>query len=316
MTANLWEQIGVSQHILTDRNMIDFDNGVEKGNGTYIDSTPSDPSGYHVLDRLEWIRNKQGQTVAFESREWPNIDPAIQQANNLTVTQDSSPGFTAVNANGWAIGGAGLWTGNSFATTVMGTAIDLNDQNQVAVQGKYVAGNLLEGTLWENQSSTTLRDTLPYWFQWQVLGIQPYSICNQVKPAPAPPLAPDATTDATIHILATAEDLTSNPPTPPIAGQLNTLWTRDNSGKWNYAEMALPTGTNITEIVTMNSNGVIAARGTTNSVSTLSHALLLVPVDVTIWNKANDGPPTGVRPNDGVIVTVLTPLRLALTALC
>ncbi len=279
------------------RYVVDYDNGVELGGGTFIDTNPSCAGGFseEQFSQLAWIKDAGGHTTAFELNEWPEVDLSTQQANNLTLLQDVTVGITAVNAKGWGISGNHFWNGqalNSLGTDSSDSAIDLNDQNQIVVQTQNPTGTDLfpEGYLWENQSSTTLRDTLPLWFQGQVLGIEPYSICNQVKPAPVPPLAPDPTSDATIHILATAEDLTSNPQTPPIAGQLNTLWTRDNSGKWNYAEMALPTGTNITEIVTMNSSGVIAALGTTNSVSTIPHALLLFPLEVMrVWSDQLPG---------------------------
>jgi len=45
----------------------------------------------------------------------------------------------------------------------------------------------------------------------------------------------------------------------------------------------------------------------------LTHALLLLPVDITIWKKANNGPPSGIWPDDGVIVTNTDTLTFCLT---
>jgi hypothetical protein len=119
----------------------------------------------------------------------------------------------------------------------------------------------------------------PY-LQWQISALLPLSLSNQKTPVP------NANADATIQILASDQDILS----------ANMLFTRNNSGAWTYAKVALPTGTEISEWSSINSSGVIAAIGTTTSVSIEQHALLLVPVQLV--NKADPTQRNGANGND------------------
>ena len=174
------------------------------------------------------------------------------------------------------VGSADLWTGQSLIPISLGSdePCCLNDQNQAGLVTN-VFGSTGEGYLWENNITTKLRDTLPFWFQWQYSFVWPDSISNQIKPAPAPPLLPNSTTDVTIHLLADVYDSV-------VGASSKALLSRDNNSNWNFSSIALPTGTTISQWTSINSSGVIAAIGTTSSDPAHQHALLLVPIQVMV----------------------------------
>jgi len=158
-----------------------------------------------------------------------------------------------------------FWDGRAFSSPFgsLDYPIDLNDQNQVAVQAYDSEYNSTEGYMWEPSTVTTLRWTLPASMMWQVKSIQPISISNQVKPD-LPNL------DETIHILSDATVLSlGNSSTP---GKL--VWKRDNDEKWSFSLVKLPDQTTISDWTTINSRGIISAIGNGN------HALLLLPEDI------------------------------------
>jgi hypothetical protein len=246
------------------------------------------------------------------------------QANFKIIPTFFSP--AEVNVNGWAIGSTFnqggfpsyqnllLWNGTAPTPTLLGgtaptpasgliatnnlTVVgDINDENQVA----YGVANTGYGfsaqetcTLWESPTAQTdIRAQMSPFLQWQITQLLPLSLSNQKTPAP------NANPDASIQILASDHDMLS----PAYM-----LFTRNNSGAWAYAKVALPTGTEISEWSSINSSGVIAAIGTTTSVSTEQHALLLLPVDITVKKS---GQPVPLPPN-GVLVEVGDSLDIAL----
>jgi hypothetical protein len=167
-----------------------------------------------------------------------------------------------------------FWDGTNFSSPfgATDTPIDLNDQTQVVVQEAPPG----EGYLWESGATTKFSDKLPVLLAGQILSIEPLSISNQIGPG-EPPVA---NLDHSIQIMTTAPDNGSNE---------HLLTKRDNNGQWTFAKIQLPEGTTITDWNTINSSGVIAALGATDSVSTTTHALLLLPVEfVEVTPKLKD----------------------------
>ena len=197
------------------------------------------------------------------------FDPDAVGRSNPGNCQVNSTRFEPylINNTGSAVGDInhggsfGLWDGSKFTDITGYNVIDLNGQNQFVAQDD-------EGELWENSQVTVLRDTLPPLIQYQYWNIQPFSLSNQVKAFAPPPAAPAPNADATIHLIATANGL-------DVGSYGTMLYTRNNQGKWSFANIALPAGTNISDFVTINSSGVIAAIGNGG------HALLLVPITLT-----------------------------------
>ena len=183
------------------------------------------------------------------------------------------------NSGGWA-----LWDGSTFTDITAPGVNDLNDQNQYIARPD-------EGEFWEKGHATVLRDTLPPLIQYQYRNIQPFSLSNQVKVSP-PPQKPAPDSDATVHLLARADGF-------DVGNYGTMLYTRNNQGKWTFANLALPAGTTIDDFVTINSSGVIAAIGNGG------HALLLLPVNYAEVSPASgfDGltqPPWLMVPQSGV----------------
>ena len=211
------------------------------------------------------------------------FNPALTPQDGDGNEQINSAYFipSLMNNTGSAIGDLNhggsweFWDGQKFTDiTEYGYLNDLNDQNQFVFQA-------VEGGLWEGGNVTTLRDTLPPLIQFQYWNIQPFSLSNQVKAAASsPPASPDPSANSTVHLLATAGGL-------DVGSYGTMLYTRNNQGKWSFANVALPAGTVIDDFVTINSSGVIAALGNGG------HALLLVPVtfNVVEWNPVIT-PPT------------------------
>jgi hypothetical protein len=195
-------------------------------------------------------------------------------ANLVVVPQTFKP--VAMNDYGWAagvddspVGTVKLWDGTNLSDVGSGRAAGINNQNQV-IAAEYLYPS--EGYLWETTGATaTFAELLPTIVQGQIHTVQPYLINNQKS------LPPRLDADASIQILSHAAD--GEVPWEKL------LWKRDNQGTWSFSKIQVPPGTIINEGTTLNSNGVIAALGATDSVSTTTHALLLLPLEVKVTNR-------------------------------
>jgi hypothetical protein len=245
----------------------------ENGSFTCYENISSPQHAYEGL--VNFVRKQDGTWVIFP-HGYPFDQPSLGDGVEVQNCDFFDP--VAINNNGWFIAansavvydGGSVWRGAAQLTSFgFDYGVDLNDQNQVVVQGGSDGPGepVAEGYLWENDTTQAFRDTLPFFYQWQVRNIQPFSIGNQAKPAPEPPNQPDPSTDPTIHILADAQGF-------DVGEYGKTVWTRDKIGKWHYANIALPEGTTIDDWTSVNSSGVIAAIGNGG------HALLLVPVGI------------------------------------
>ena len=228
-----------------------------------------------------FIKDLDGKFTLFRDANsitngWSN-EPRPVEGKVIVNANTFYPG--KVNNRGQAIGYADssgpcvFWDGTNLMPIGKGEATDLNDQGQVILQDN--TGDSLasyEGAFWENGPTTILRDKLPIWFQPQDWNIQPTAISNQVKPVPQFP------GDSTLYILANADGI-------DVGAYRKILWTRDNNGKWSFANVALPAGTTIDWFGPINSSGVIAAIGNGG------HALLLFPINLDIWNGQNPNKP-------------------------
>jgi hypothetical protein len=235
---------------------------------------PSDPYSYTYGPNISWLPQPSGNAVIFSAQPTQTF-LNVAAANNLSI-QSSYFNISNRNDAGWAIGltsdtSSGIWNGQSLLSLGADIATDLNEQNQVVVRENAPG----EGYLWENGSDTTLASVIPKMVGGQVYNAQPFSISNQAS----------TETDATIHILATADNSGDAPPGGGPAPEENFLWQRDNSGHWTFFKAVLPQGTVIDDWTAINSSGVIAALGNPNSMVTNDHALLLLPVQLV--NKAD-----------------------------
>ena len=178
----------------------------------------------------------------------------------------------AIFANGGPQGQAVFWDGKSLIPMGTGGApglgpipVALNEQGQVICDEVESGepGATYEGFLWENGTTTVLRDQLPSFLQGQIEDIEPAAISNQAVP----------NSDATIYILATAQD---------NGMPVNVVFKRDNTGSWSFAEIQAPQGIVPTfsyQCGSINSSGVILTLAGVDG-SSYSHAVLLFPVDI------------------------------------
>jgi len=185
-------------------------------------------------------------------------------------------------------------------------AINLNNQNQVIVQGydtngmyftnnypngtQYTAWqpnwNATEGYLWEegapvtyggatlpgNATETTFNSTLTKTIQKQLRHIQPLLISNQKNPTQG------TSYDPSIQIVTQSTNYSTNLNGTPE----NDLFKRDGAGSWTYYRIQpYPATTLISNWVSINSSGIIAGLGSTNNDGS-SHALLMVPVELAV----------------------------------
>jgi hypothetical protein len=169
-----------------------------------------------------------------------------------------------------------LWNAGNFTSLGLASAVDINNQGEIVGVGSdstYPSG---EGAMLDSgnyQSPTFLRHTLPTALQNQITGVLPLMISNTNA------------LDGSFTILSNAFFSGTDGST----GWENFIWKRDSQMNWTFAQVQLPAGTSINEYITINSSGIIAAKGSPPG-GQVTDPLLLVPVQINEVTSQNPAP--------------------------
>ncbi len=207
-----------------------------------------------------------------------------------------------------------FWDGSNLSTPFGGdTPVELNNQN-------YVIGTSSNGAfLWTPSSVSPVNNGVTPGTEQLISQLIPTQHNSENISNISPIDISGTSANGGIGLLFTAQFT----PAPNAASTSGTFLLTLESGTTpnTLQQVSLPSNISNLQFNGLNAQGLIAdigniTTGTGNAAVTgTNHALLLLPVDITVWRTADGGPPDGPPPNNGVVVTNGDTLTICLTGI-